>query len=147
MLGKIEGRRRRGRQRMRRLDGITDSMNMSLHKLQEIVKDRKAWRAAFHGVTKSQTRLSNEQQNERRARKCNCYLFPEKWVQTPRNYSGSNPQQSPLGMGQRSRERHCLECSEGGGPWRKGRGSMKCRMLAPNPSQSLQGEMHSLDVS
>ena len=58
-LGKIEGRRRSGQQRMRRLDVTIDSMDMSLSKLQEIAKDREAWHAAVHGVTKSQTRLSS----------------------------------------------------------------------------------------
>ena len=59
MLGKIEGRRKRGKQRMRWLDDITDSVDMSLSKLQEMVKDREGWRASVHGVKKSRTQLNN----------------------------------------------------------------------------------------
>ena len=109
MLGKTEGRRRRGWQRMRWLDGIMDSIDMSLSKLQEIVKDREAWRTAVHGITKSRTQLNDwtttktegkeekDQQSqagvpERRAGSCWC---PEScWSPTPWGMGGVN--ESPL---------------------------------------------------
>ena len=74
MLGKIEGRRRRGRQRMRWLHSITDSMNMNLNKLQEILQDREAWCAAVHGVTKSYTLLGKLNRNTN----VSILLFPSK---------------------------------------------------------------------
>ena len=86
ILGKIEGRRRRGWQRMRWLDVISDSMNMSLNKLREMVKDRKAWRAAVHGVTKSWTQLNNNNNNNKCLNNylvlfgCCCCIFSLLWL-------------------------------------------------------------------
>ena len=79
MLGKIEGRRRRGRQRMRWLDGITNSMDMSLGKLQEMMVDREAWRAAVHGVTRTRTRLSDNWTESRADIYWVCYCVLNFW--------------------------------------------------------------------
>ena len=80
MLGKIEGGQRRGWQRMRWLDGITVSMDMSLSKLQELVMDREAWRTAVHGVAKSRTQLSNSTELNWTVCLCQCFWLRKPWV-------------------------------------------------------------------
>ena len=96
MLGKIEGRRRRGQQRMRWLDGITNLVDMSLSKLQELVMDREAWRAAVHGVTKSWTRLSNWTEMNRSMVTSKILSFPQcSWVISQKS-DGNKNHSSPL---------------------------------------------------
>ena len=86
MLGKIEGRKRRGQQRMRWLDGNIDSMNMSLSKLWKIVKDREAWRVAVYGVTKSWTWLSDWTQQQRDVRECSNFILLHEAVQISQHH-------------------------------------------------------------